>query len=282
MSKKTDVRNRIKKVMAGLGIDNQSAFAKMLGFQPTTLSAWMTGASLPSPDAYMVLGRKAPSIEDSLFFWEKAGLTRDAILSAAAKIERERGRDVASEIAAGDAVIIAPLAEFNDGSMTDLVLPRRCVPNATSVRYLIVNQGFEYASGPPPPFEIGDILLVDVSHSDSIDLMPFWGETVLFCGGLERGGYMVGQLELYPFPHLSFLAKLHLWTTFKGGETLPIAPWRAEMPAGASSHDGFSEEVEAEAEARARKEFRLANGLRILGIVRGWLSLAGSGEKNNE
>ncbi len=310
MSKKNDVRSRIKKVMADLAIDNQAAFAKALGFRPTTLSAWMTSASLPSPDAYMVLGRKAPSIEDSLFFWEKAGLTRDAILSAAAKIEREQGRDAASEIAAGDAVSIAPLTEFNtDGSMSDLVLPRQYVPNAASVRYLAVNKGFAFgmkwkpylkdlraariegmskdtvemmrqiaiemanSQESIPPFEIGDILLVDISNSDTIDLAPFWGETILFATGLQPQAYIIGQLGLQPRHGLAFEARLYYWTTAEGGETYDVASWRSEMLAGAPDQDDFPDAVEDEAEARARKELRLTNAQRILGIVTGWLSI---------
>jgi hypothetical protein len=133
-----------------------------------------------------------------------------------------------------------------------------------------------------PPFEMGDILLVDISNSDSVDLAPFWGETILFCTGLQPQAYIVGQLGLQGRPRLAFTAVLYYWTTFDGGEREEIASWRAEMPSGPSDEHDFPEAVEDEAEARARKQLRLTNGQRILGIVRGWLSLAGSGEKNNE
>jgi len=99
MGTKSEVRNRIKKVMAELGLNNQAAFARALGLRPTTLNAWMTRTSLPSPDAYMALGKVALSVDDSLFFFEQAGLTEEAILAAAAKIMKGRtGPGVEGEI----------------------------------------------------------------------------------------------------------------------------------------------------------------------------------------
>jgi transcriptional regulator with XRE-family HTH domain len=99
MGTRSEVRNRIKKVMAELGLNNQAAFARALGLRPTTLNAWMTRTSLPSPAAYMALGKVALSVDDSLFFFEQAGLTEEVIRAAAAKIMKGRtGPGVAGEI----------------------------------------------------------------------------------------------------------------------------------------------------------------------------------------
>ncbi len=306
--KKSEIAEQIDGLMKAKSL-GQAGLAHEIDVSPSRISEWLAGKRSPSSDALWKLGKLAPSPQN-LWFWERAGLTRDAILSAAAKIEREQARDVASEIAAGNAVSIAPLAEFNDGSMSDLVLPRRCVANAASVRYLAVNEGFAFGAiwkpylrdsragridglskdieemarqvaiemansrEPIPPFELGDVLLVDVSKSDSVDLMPFWGETILFGTGLRTQAYIVGQLGLQRIPRLGFEARLYYWTTFEGGETYDVASWRAEKLDGASDQDDFPEAVEDEAEARARKELRLAKGQRIFGIVRGWLSLS--------
>ncbi len=82
MGKQTEVRKRIKKVMAALGIQTQAEFARTLGFKLTTLNAWMTGTSLPSPEAYATLARESRDTEDAFYFLERAGLRREVIDSA--------------------------------------------------------------------------------------------------------------------------------------------------------------------------------------------------------
>jgi transcriptional regulator with XRE-family HTH domain len=291
----------------------QGEFAARLRSKQGTVSTWLRGdeARKPSADTFIRMAGLAPKSDAELVsrLLRLANISDETIRSVADKLDADREKDLASEAAAGKLVSIAPLAEFNDGSMADLVLPRRCVPNAASIRYLAINKGFAFgmrwkpylkdlqaariedlskdiaemsrqvaiemaeSKELTPPFEMGDILLVDISNSDSVDLVPFWGETILFGTGLKPQAYIIGQLGLLPRPRLGFGAVLHYWTTFEGGERYEIASWRAEMPAGASDRDDFPEVVETEAEARAWKELRLTNGERILGIVTGWLSL---------
>ena len=98
MGKQTEVRKRIKKVMAALGIQTQAEFARTLGFKLTTLNAWMTGTSLPSPEAYATLARESRDTEDAFYFLERAGLRREVIDSAAALVV-ERRRALMGEIA---------------------------------------------------------------------------------------------------------------------------------------------------------------------------------------
>jgi len=171
MKKDAEVRKRIKKLMAALGVRNQVEFAKLLKSPGTTLSAWMTGDSLPSPDAYMRLGSRAVDPSDSLFFWEKGGLTPEAILSAANKLFAER------IVQPGERDLVhIPMFEgdFKSGRKKSLVLPAKLLPNAASTCFLEIGEelaGFM--------LRVGDLLVLERNLGDLSKPGPFFGQTLL-------------------------------------------------------------------------------------------------------
>src|ERR1039458_5697874 len=135
MSKKSDVRKRIKKVMEDRGIKKQVEFSKELGEKPTTLNAWIKGASLPSPKAYARLSVSATHPEDSIFFLEEAGLTRDLIVSAAGKIRETDTKQAVH----GKQRLVAPLVEKK---LDPLWLPAEILSgfNADFARFIVVDR----------------------------------------------------------------------------------------------------------------------------------------------
>ncbi len=92
MAKKSHIRRVIKGIMVKLGFESQAQFAQFLKLRPTTVSAWFTGASLPSPDAYVTLAMIAEDKRDALLLLQEAGLSLDRVVSLAAAIGSDRFR----------------------------------------------------------------------------------------------------------------------------------------------------------------------------------------------
>jgi len=146
----------------------------------------MRGAALPSPQAYAVLGIKAPCIEESLFFWEQAGLTKDVIL-AASRMLIGSGLAPARE---GDVVRIRPYgqgAEKDSGSA--LILPSVMVPNPDSTYFLRLEEEQHW-------FAVGDTLVLDTADADSPYLEAFFGRVVAVGPAVPPNNPMIGRLYL--------------------------------------------------------------------------------------
>ncbi len=91
MTKRSDeAPAEIKALRDSLGL-NQEQFAQALEVSKTAVSAWERGLYEPSPATYLKMGNLA-SRNDVLWFWERAGLDRKVILSAAGNLLR--GNDV--------------------------------------------------------------------------------------------------------------------------------------------------------------------------------------------
>jgi hypothetical protein len=285
MKKKAEVRSRIKKVMVNLGIDNQVKFAKRLGFQPTTVNAWLTGASLPSPDAYMALGREAPNVEDSLFFWECAGLTQNAILLAAAKIEGERIRDVSSEIAAGKAVLVPRFRETARGreeAGPPVSLPVEFVPHPRTTICLSVRARDTGIVDAPSGLFILDTSVEGAEHVDEL-----WDRVVMihydypaFATFFPKGIYAGRLIILMPTqlaaesPAVSVSAALlsltrsEIYQRIFLGEYIEPDCLRGIQPEDQEARKRRMEEIEK----RALSRLQLHHGIRILGKVIGRLT----------
>jgi hypothetical protein len=127
-----------------------------------------------------------------------------------------------------------------------------------------------------PPLEMGDIILLDISRNDAVDLLPFWGHLLLVYSGRPSGPrYIVGQLGLLPRSGLVFTACLHLWTTQEDGERLDIGLWRGNIPASVQDGD-LEQKLYEEAEPQARREIRLHADYQIVGLVVGWYRSRGA------
>jgi hypothetical protein len=285
MRKKSEVRNRIKKVMADLHIDSQARFAKGLGFQPTTVNAWLTGASLPSPDAYMTLGRTAPNLEDSIFFWECAGLTQDAILSAAARIEGERTRDISSEVAAGNAVLIPRFRETAEGreeAGPPVSLPVEFIPHPRTTVCLSI-RARDTGIGDAP----SGLFILDTSVEGAECLRELWNRVVMihfdwptFESRFPKGIYagrlitMIPRQLLAESPAVSVSAALlsltqrEIYDRIFLGEYIEPECLRGIEP---EDQEGRKRRMD-EIYERALSKLRLHEGVKILGKVIGRLT----------
>lgn len=235
MSKKSEVRNRIRKVMADIGSKDQAEFSKVLGLQPSTVSAWMTGGSLPSPAAYMTLGETAPNVEDSLFFWEQAGVKKDAILSA---IRRLVGHGLAP---AAEREIVG-IHRYRQGSEKDsqsvFILPSVMVPNPDSTYFLRLEQESYW-------FVAGDILVLDTASADSPYLKAFFGRVVAVGPADAQHDPLVGRLYLQVSENGKAAARLTSVGGLAVGSTaLTIAEYQAPPSTGGQGvHDEASEKM---------------------------------------
>lgn len=273
----------------------QAEFGKRLGVSQGAVSAWEKDDKhrLPSADIYFRLAMLASLPEDQAFFLQKAGLSREIIVSAANKLMKER--IVAPK--EGDMVSIQPLRQDIQGNQEQvaaLQLTVSLAPDPTSMRYIVVNEDFtgeiisdfprdalgdlsiDYIDEKPqafPPLEMGDIILLDISRNDAADLSPFWGQLILVQTDLAPGPrYIVGQLGIMAHHGLVFTARLQVWTTQEMIENPDIGLWRGNMPAGAQAAGARFEEEEVyrEAQPQARREMRLHAGCQIVGLVVGW------------
>jgi hypothetical protein len=249
----------------------------------------------------MKLGGIAATLDDSLFFWKQAGLTEDAILSAAGKIEAERIREMPLQIAANKGLAVAPLPESPEAvAMGDLVLPIRYVSSVASARYMIVNEEFtrrvtlpgstlgrapdwlggaqeiSYTCG---DLQNGDVLLLDVSKNDSVDLSPFWNRIVAVhfrtrLAGLGPSIYVGQLLCISGVPGVT--ASLCIWLG-DDVERYDLGVWRPPLAGGdlITRRDSQLRQNTMQAE----KELRLDADYRIVGLVTGWLKAAPPGQK---
>jgi transcriptional regulator with XRE-family HTH domain len=82
--KKSEIANQIDTLMRVKSL-GQVGLAREIDVSPSRISEWLAGKRSPSSDALWKLGKLAP-FPQNLWFWEQAGLTRDAIVYATAKI----------------------------------------------------------------------------------------------------------------------------------------------------------------------------------------------------
>ena len=149
-----------------LGMRNQAEFAKALGIPQTTVSAWKK-QNTPSAEAFFRLGALAPEAPDSLFFWEKAGLTRQSILSAADKIlEGRKVRTKEEEL--------IQIESFAGDREPRVVLPKSQLANPGSTCFLVVDD--EYSGY---LLDAGDIIILERNLGDKGKPAPFFDQTVL-------------------------------------------------------------------------------------------------------
>ena len=275
--------------MAALGINNQRIFAKKMGFKPTTVNAWMVGASLPSPDASMTLGRMAPTTDDSLFFFKQAGLTQEAIVSAANLLSAEQVRKPLP----GECVNIQRVEKAPTG-LKDLgrsiLMPVELVPNPASTYCF----GVSFTPG-----QFDRWAIVDTSDAEAHGLGPFWGLPVLmefalsdqapplWPVGLEIGTLFLEEDEQNPDGtpwYARFLGPypggVSLGTSMRIGRWIESRQSRVALMLGLSEHDERVARPEGEGGAvrvadsirsgRALREMRLAPGCKVIGRIITW------------
>lgn len=133
---------------------SQEKFAELLGVKQSAVSAWEQGKPAPAAENYVRLGNVALASEDTLWFWQQAGMNIWVFERAAE--EQLKGRSMRGEL-----IEIRPLEE---GETENLALPVSRIPNRLTTRYLRVPN--EFVAGEFLPFRPGDILVIDRSETD--------------------------------------------------------------------------------------------------------------------
>lgn len=258
-----EIARRISLLRAERG-EKQEEFAKRLGVSQTTVSAWEKGKSYPLPEAWLNLSTLARD-EDRAWFWKRGGQGLDKMILAAANYLKNRRRPAEK----GELIRIAPL----DAQGADILLPAERVPNPDSTSYIVLESptcGDALARS--------DIVVIDRldSEKDPRSLEPFWGRLIAVkftrpAGAWPTGfsvywqhGFSVGR----PFPVGRIEGDKCLGTvTFfpsagvAGPGDLSLGHWEESLPIASTK------EEEDRAIERAVKQFRLPEGLEVIGEV---------------
>lgn len=296
---------RIKRIRGAIF---QAEFGKQLGVSQGTVSAWERDdkARLPSAEIYFRLAMLASCPEDHAFFLQRAGLSREVIVSAANKI----ASDLIVHPKQGDMVLIGSLR----GGFPALEVPASLVADPVMTRYFAIDK-FSKGHGQ----EVGDIFLIDISRSDQPNLLPFWDELVLLELDFKavfpkppsphpQKEYQVGWLTLgeEPIPEPDyinvFIAELHPWKmdsdslrhavefkphprkphteerlTLRPDRPLQVGHWAQNSKAAIQQTDGVTKKGADMAGGPtsslpdiASAELRLNRGMSVKGRVIGW------------
>jgi transcriptional regulator with XRE-family HTH domain len=195
MGKSKEVSDRISALRSKRG-ETQAQFAELVGVKQQAVSDWesTTGDVSPSCESYMRLGNVAP-YPDCLWFWQEAGLDRDAMLLAAGKLLKESGQPSDSKMIAVPR-LVGP--RKTDPDSVPIFEDASFVPIPGAVGYYVVEAAaydpehhmkagapshskplYSENAGYEPINHPGDIIVLDTSSNDSTDLLPFWDEEVL-------------------------------------------------------------------------------------------------------
>lgn len=195
MKRKTETAGeRIRRIRKD-GQQDQRSFGARVGAAQGTVSAWERDDKdrAPSADMYFRLATLATKPEDQVFFLQRAGLSREVIISAANKLLREQ--IVRPE--AGERVYIPRVEKTSDGLRevgTPLMMPVELVPNPQSTHCF----GIRFT-----PTTFDQWAIVDTADNEAEGLGPFWGLPVLVefapkdeFGPLWPEGLEIGMLFL--------------------------------------------------------------------------------------
>jgi len=182
--------DRIKGLRSKLGL-NQEQFAQKVGVTQPTVSGWEASEeSIPSSESFMRMGNLA-GFPDAFFFWGQGGLDAQAMLSYAEQLLKERGLPPQE----GEIIRISSIRKTAEGTENlDRLVPFPGVANPGSTICLIVDD-----SAASPGVRSGDAIVLDTSHSDAGDLLPFWDKIVAVDAAPEAGSkYPLGHIHYHP------------------------------------------------------------------------------------
>jgi DNA-binding XRE family transcriptional regulator len=195
MGKSVEVSDRIYTLRTNRD-ETQAQFAAAVGVSQQAVSDWesKTAEAVPSCESYVRMGNIAP-YPDCLWFWGQVGLDRDAMLLAAGKLLKESGQSSDSKMIAVPR-LVGP--RKTAAGSEPIFEPVDSVPIPGAVGYYVVEAAaydpvhhmkagapsdrkplYSENAGYEPINHPGDIVVLDTSSNDSVDLQPFWDQDVL-------------------------------------------------------------------------------------------------------
>ena len=283
------------------GTLKQHEFAAKIPVSPSRISEWESGKRPPVAEGFYRLGSLADNPDDAIWFWRQAGLDDDALLVAARKIAGDRAKEGEPLLEKREVVLVARFRETLKGreeAGPPVPLPAEFIPNPGSTICVVVSQiDFGMAFAPRGLF------VVDESVKDADALSALWERVVLLdypsAIGLYPGGLYVGRLHMgshgarpgsgVPLDtrYLAWHGWLRSLETPAQYQSIHFGEWRHPLfekynvrqpNENWRPREVLPSEIEefkaacSEAEQRAPKEFRLPEGIRILGKVIGRLT----------
>lgn len=157
--------------------ENQKEFGESLGVSQGTVSAWERDDHERRPSAEMLLkiSGLCKDSADTIWFLEKAGLTREVIVAAAAGISKERTR------AAGEGELIyVPGEQEAANRRAGMWLPAKLVPNPDLSSLVVID---ERSAG--SVLKAGDVIVMERNLVDPVLLGPWRDQLIV----VELGVY---------------------------------------------------------------------------------------------
>jgi transcriptional regulator with XRE-family HTH domain len=272
MKKSSEDIDHIKALRGDL---SQTRLGEDLGVSQAAVSAWELGDATPSSEAWSAMGNLA-RYPENVWFWRRAGLDPEKMLSAAEEIQKERGLPPkSSEVNRISRLHTAAEGKEEAGPL--LILPAEFTPSRGSTKWFALEK--ENATFPVKP---GDIAVVDTSHAGVRDLVLslFFNRVVLMEFKSESAheglptGLFVGQLvSRRGPPAFTWYAELAVLNERLEVHRFTVGDWEAEGPVvcvdDPSTRTGWRK---ASAKEFAPESIRLHPGCEIVGQVIGWLA----------
>ena len=295
-----DWTKAIQELREALGGGTQEKFAGRLRSKQCTVSTWLRGDEnrKPSADSLIRMAGLAPNPDLASRFLRLAKISDEAIFSVARKLETDRFREAVPLVEKGEIVLVPRYrytAQGREEAGPPVPLPAEFIPNQRSTICVVVDEAARGIVNAPR-----GTFIVDTSVEEAQELTQLWEKAVLLDFQLEdrsfRKGIYAGHLRLDRrisyvgrAGELAKQASLDMLTR-RAFASLPLGEWRHPSfdelrfetivgtdgvgrlrPPTLEETDAI-ERLERETEERAPVEFRLPNGIRIIGQVIGRLS----------
>lgn len=278
MRKNSGIVKQIKKFRKALGM-NQVEFAKHVGFPQSRISELERGKA-PSVEMLLRLGTIA-AYPDRLWFWGRAGIDKELMLSVFA----EFSRDIGQKPPVGKVIAVPPFQK--DGPMW--YVDGRSIPLGSLPAYYVlagecIEDIFRLSNS-------GAMILLDTAANDAKTAKPFWDSLVLVEATEEnrrnfpfpprRGLHMgwlhlgTGEAEGVRYAVLDPTSQsTHDYTPYQPSDSIAFGRWTGAEIADEQRKRYFAAEGRKSEweffDAAAKEELRLFPGCTILGRVLGW------------
>ena len=161
-----------ERIRSQRGDRTQAEFADLLKVSQAAVSALELGENLPSAETCFRLATLAPDPEDKVFFFKLGGVEPQALICAANRISEERNAP-----AKPGEVVRLPLhrmaARGVEETGAQILMPAERIPSPRSTIGVTLDEGSSNFAFAP-----GDILFIDSSRPEPLDLPSFFNEMV--------------------------------------------------------------------------------------------------------
>ena len=164
IKKDLEAAARIKALRGSL---TQAGFAELLHVAQPMVSAWEAGRELPSSaDLWIKFGELA-GYPDCYWFWERAGLNRQKLLTATEQMLKDQIKDAGSPLLTDRIVLVPRVRKTSHGlepTGIPLLMPAEAVLNRLST-YCFVLESAQ--------------VVVDTSDATAPNFLPFYNQMIL-------------------------------------------------------------------------------------------------------